>query len=124
MPAERAGCSSPRSITTGGEAAASEAGGGTGAVGADVGAGAVAVGVTAAAEGVEFAGIVDGDADFSATGAAAGFTGRGSAELGGVNDGSWHHAGFVADRPIASVIAAMVAVNIPPMVASLCILAS
>jgi hypothetical protein len=49
---------------------------------------------------------------------------RGSAAFGGVNEGSWHQAGDVAESPINRVTAAMLGLQIRVAKASLSMVAS
>lgn len=130
-PAERAGCSSPRCVTTGNGAVASAVVGGTGAAGATgatvaggvVTAAGVAAGAAAGAAGGAAAG-ADLGAAVAASGAAAGAGVRGSAAFGGVNEGSWHQAVDVAESPINRVTAAMLGLQIRVAKASLSMVAS
>jgi hypothetical protein len=60
----------------------------------------------------------------AAGGAAAGVVVRGSAAFGGVNEGSWHQAGDVAESPINRVRAAILGLQIRAAKASLSMVAS
>ena len=81
-------------------------------------AGGVAAGAAAGAAGGASAG-ADLGAAVAASGAAAGAGVRGSAAFGGVNEGSWHKAGDVAESPINRVTAAMLGLQIRVAKASL-----
>lgn len=87
-------------------------------------AGGIAADAAAGAAGGTAAGAGVGAAFAVAGGAAAGLGVRGSAAFGGVNEGSWHQAGDVAEIPINRVTAAMLGLQSRVARASLSMVAS
>lgn len=83
-----------------------------------------AAGAAAGVAGGAAAGAGVGAAFAVAGGAAAGVGVRGSAAFGGVNEGSWHQTGDVAESPINRVTAAMLGLQIRVAKASLSMRAS